>query len=265
MYRSAGAAREWLPASASELRRCLQRTAVDDDGLAGAEAADAEAPGHRLQEDRKGKHIHRAGANQETADRREDDPPTIPKEFRHRGIDQLPMRTTSHTFDLKALHAALDAERCARGLSWSRLTAEINKPFAGTSSKPISETTIREMPTKGSVTSAVVLQVLRWLRRTPESFLSGRTIAPEEDEALPDHPGASRILRFDTRAMYAALNKERAKRSMTWRQVADGLPGFTASMLTNLANGPLIGFPRVMTITQWLDRPAASFVRARDR
>jgi hypothetical protein len=41
------------------------------------------------------------------------------------------------------------------------------------------------------------------------------------------------------------------------------LPGFTASMLTNLATGPLIGFPRVMLLTQWLGQPAAHFVRVR--
>jgi hypothetical protein len=52
---------------------------------------------------------------------------------------------------------------------------------------------------------------------------------------------------------------------MTWRQVADEMPGFTASMLTNLAKGPLIGFPRVMIITQWLGQPAAAFVRDRSR
>jgi hypothetical protein len=32
-------------------------------------------------------------------------------------------------------------------------------------------------------------------------------------------------------------------------------------MLTNLATGPLIGFPRVMMIPQWLGLPAANFVR----
>jgi hypothetical protein len=41
------------------------------------------------------------------------------------------------------------------------------------------------------------------------------------------------------------------------------LSGFTASMLTNLSTGPLIGFPRVMLLTQWLGRPAADFVRVR--
>jgi hypothetical protein len=39
------------------------------------------------------------------------------------------------------------------------------------------------------------------------------------------------------------------------------LPGFTTPMLTNLATGPLIGFPRVMLLTQWLGRAAAHFAR----
>lgn len=165
-------------------------------------------------------------------------------------------------FDMKAFHAALDAERQVRHLSWAELTSEINEPFRDTSSLPISVTTIRNMPTKRSVTSAVVLQVLRWMGRTPESFLSGRISAPRAEEMLPIG-GPSRILRFDTRAMHAALNAERLRRKVSWKQVAGELPGFTESMLTNLAMGPLIGFPRVMLIPQWLEVPAANFVRER--
>jgi hypothetical protein len=169
------------------------------------------------------------------------------------------MRTPLFDFDINALHTALDAERLARHSSWAELAAEINEPFKGTSSLPISVATIKNMRTKRSVTSAVVLQILRWFGRTPESFLSGRNFAPAANETLPI-AGPARILRFDTRAIHAALNAERVKRGMTWRQVAHELPGFTESMLTNLATGPLIGFPRVMLITQWLCLPAASFV-----
>jgi hypothetical protein len=170
------------------------------------------------------------------------------------------MRHLLCDFDMKTLHSVLDAERRARRLSWTELAAQISEPFNGTSSIPISVTTIRNMQSKRSVTSAVVLQILRWLKRTPESFLSGRTSAPSTAELLPA-PGPSRILRFDTRALHAALNAARVEQGMTWKQVADELPGFTESMLTNLATGPLIGFPRVMLITQWLRRPAANFVR----
>ena len=170
------------------------------------------------------------------------------------------MENQLDNFDMKAFHTTLDAERQARRLSWVELTAAVNEPFRGTSSIPISVTTIRDIPKKRTVASAVVLQLLRWLGRTPESFLSRRTSAPTADEALPE-PGPSRILRFDTGAMHTALNVERGRRGMTWKQLADELPGFTPSMLTNLETKPLIGFPHVMTITQWLGRSAASFVR----
>ncbi len=163
-------------------------------------------------------------------------------------------------FDMKRLHATLDAERRARGLSWNALTDEINRPFVGTPSIPISVATIRSMPGKRSVTSAVVLQILRWLHRSPESFLAGQDVAPETEKPLPE-PGPSRILRFDTRALYAALDAERRRRGLGWNALAQELPGFTESMLTNLSTGPLIGFPRVMVLTQWLHRPAADFVR----
>jgi hypothetical protein len=169
-----------------------------------------------------------------------------------------------HTFDMQALHTALDDERRARDLSWAELAADINRPFKGTTSIPINVNTIKNMSKKSSITSAVVLQVLRWLDRSPESFLSGRMIEPNADEKLPD-AGMTRILRFDTRAMYAVLDDERLRRNLTWKQLVAQLPGFTQSMVANLAEGPLIGFPRVMTITQWLDCPAATFVRARTR
>lgn len=169
-----------------------------------------------------------------------------------------------HRFDMKVFHAAVDEERRARSLSWVELAAEINKPFEHTTSIPISAGTLRDMPKKTSVTSAVVLQALRWLGRSPESFLSGRAGSARTDEKLPVS-GPNRILRFDTQAMHAALDEKRRRDGMTWKQVAGELPGFTPNMLTNLANGPLIGFPRVMMIPQWLKCPAASFVRSRDR
>jgi transcriptional regulator with XRE-family HTH domain len=163
---------------------------------------------------------------------------------------------------MRAFHAELDEQRRSRGLSWTELAAEINRPFETTPSIPISPGTLRDMLKKRSVTSAVVLQVLRWLRRTPESFLSGSTLSISPDEQLPE-AGQDRVLRLDTRAIYDALDQERRRKGLTWQQVADEMPGFTASMLTNLANGPLIGFPRVMTITQWLGLPASTFVRSR--
>lgn len=167
-------------------------------------------------------------------------------------------------FDMRAFHAELDAQRMARSLSWAELASEINRPFESTPSIPIHPATLRDMLKKRSVTSAVVLQTLRWLGRTPESFLSGRAASTNPDELLPE-VGMNRILRLDTHALFDALQQERLRRGLTWKQVADELPEFTPNMLSNLASGPLIGFPRVMALTQWVGRPAATFVRAYSR
>jgi hypothetical protein len=165
-----------------------------------------------------------------------------------------------HRFDMRAFHAALDAARQAKSLSWAELAAQTNRPFAGTTSIPIHPATLRDMLAKRSVTSAVVLQALAWLGRAPEGFLAGPPSFPEAP--LPES-GPGHVLRFDTRAVHAALNAQREARGLSWAQVAAELPGFTPSMLTNLSKGPLIGFPRVMLLTQWLGRPAADFVRVR--
>ena len=92
-------------------------------------------------------------------------------------------------------------------------------------------------------------------------LLAGRDQAPAPAEELPG-AGPSQILRFDTAAIHAVLDAKRREQGMTWSEVVREIPGFTASMLTNLANGPLIGFPRVMALPQWLGRPASDFVRA---
>jgi hypothetical protein len=170
--------------------------------------------------------------------------------------------TPLRRFDVRAFHAALDAERRDRGLTWLELAAEINRPLLATPSIPIHPDTLRTIPAKSSVTSAVVLQALAWLGRTPEDFLTGPP-APLETPLPASGPG--RVLRFDTRALHAALDAQRQARGLTWTQVAAELPGFRAAMLINLAKGPLIGFPRVMLLTQWLGRPAADFVKVRSR
>jgi hypothetical protein len=103
----------------------------------------------------------------------------------------------------------------------------------------------------------VVLQALRWLGRTPESFVPGLGETPEH--AIPDNTTGRPA--FDTRAIYEAINATRGARTLTWRGVADELgPGFSPGMLTRLADGTGIGFPRAMRIFQWLERPAAEFV-----
>src|ERR1700722_20444547 len=86
-------------------------------------------------------------------------------------------------FDLIGFHRYLDGERQKRKLSWAQLAEEVNRPFTNTPSIPIHPATLRDMPKKQSVTSAVVLQVLRWLGRSPEAFLVPPDEKPEEEAA----------------------------------------------------------------------------------
>lgn len=164
-------------------------------------------------------------------------------------------------FDVNALYAALDAERQSRGLSWQQVAQEISRQFEHTRATPISSPTLLGLREKSVIEGDGVLQMLRWLRRTPESFVPGLT--ESEDAALPQI-GSDQILRFDAKAIYEALSAQRSKRGMTWKQVADEIGGVNASGLTRLANGGRVGFPDVMRVFRWLGRPAAAFTRASD-
>jgi hypothetical protein len=76
-------------------------------------------------------------------------------------------------FDINALYDALDAEREARGFTWSDVLRDLNRVFEGKPSRPFALSTIRGIRDKRSVTSAVILALLRWLDRAPEDFISG--------------------------------------------------------------------------------------------
>ena len=75
---------------------------------------------------------------------------------------------------------------------------------------------------------------------------------------------SGQILRWDTRALFLALDAQRRERQLTWTEVARTIGGFTPGMLTNLAKGGRIGFPPVMRLVRWLDRPAVAFTRVSD-
>lgn len=167
-------------------------------------------------------------------------------------------------FDVAALYAALDAERQARGLSWPQLAREISGLFSGSLAAPISPSTLTGLRNRGHVEGDGVLQMLLWLKSTPESFIPGRQASPAEAFSLP-RVGPDRILRFDAVAIHAALDARRAARGLTWAQVAAEIGGFNAAGLTRLANGGRVGFPGVMRIARWLECPAASLTYASPR
>jgi hypothetical protein len=110
----------------------------------------------------------------------------------------------------------------------------------------------------------VILQMLLWLDRTPESFVAGSEGASADRFRLPK-VGEQQVLCWDARALHSALDARRQQLGMTWQDIALRLGEFTPEMLTNLARGGRVGFPRVMRVVRWLDQPAASFTRAANR
>jgi len=168
-------------------------------------------------------------------------------------------------FSLRALYAALDAQRQARGLSWPQVLMEMGRGSkrSSTSARRLSLSTVTGTRFRAAAEGDGVLAMLRWLNRTPESFVPGHRESKEISARLPDVPPGM-ILRFDCRKLYAALDARRIERKMTWAQVAEEV-GTGASSLTYLSKGKRVGFPGVMRIFRWLDRPAADFTRASDR
>jgi len=164
-------------------------------------------------------------------------------------------------FDLAAVYEAMDARRQARGLTWQQVMEEIGGAFAS-AARSVSPSTVTSMRTKAIAEGDGVLQMLRWLGRTPESFIRGHRVSLEA--ALPS-AAATQILRFDTKQLHAALDAQRSERRLTWTQVANQIGGVSAPMLTHLSNGGRTSFPHVAHIAAWLGRPVASFVRAVDR
>ena len=169
----------------------------------------------------------------------------------------------SADFDIGELYAALDAQRQARGMSWHQVVREINALFARVHARPISPSTLTGLRNRGTIEGDGVLQMLRWLNRTPESFVPSHPEAAAEIATLPN-VGSDQILRFDTGKLYSALDAQRKERGMSWKEVASEIGGFSAASLTRLSKGGRTGFPHVMRIARWLGRPAACFTRASD-
>lgn len=162
-------------------------------------------------------------------------------------------------FDVPALYHALDAERDKRGISWAQLTRELNSLFKNvTAARPIAASTVRGMREKGGLNGNGVIQMLIWLKRSPESFCSNW---PVKGKLIPTTT-PDRIVRWNGPKIYAAIDTERAARGLTWKALAAEIGGTTPSALKGLARTPSLGFPQGMRIFRWLAKPAADYTMA---
>ncbi len=173
---------------------------------------------------------------------------------------QAPKSSRILEFDATALFAAMDAQRLARGMSWQRVADQIWELSSVLNDRrhdhPIAPATITHMRKGGDTSCQHALFFLRWLGRSPESFLDG---GDAKGSPLP-RVGRDRRLRWDLKLTYEALDARRRQEKMTWQQLALVLR-CTPSQMTGLKRARYATSMRLaMRITQWLEAPAADFV-----
>jgi hypothetical protein len=178
-------------------------------------------------------------------------------------VDRVPRSHAPGDFDAAALYAAMDAQRQERGLTWRQVADEIWEQSAELNAlrpddHPISPQTLTNVGRNEDTSCQHALFFLRWLGRSPESFVPG---ADDTDRPLPTL-GPDRRPRWHLKRTYAALDEERRVRGLTWAVLATELH-CTPSQLTGLRTARYAMSMRLaMRIVRWLGRPAADFVYA---
>jgi hypothetical protein len=163
---------------------------------------------------------------------------------------------------MSAMYAAMDAQRIERGLSWPKLAQALWNQSAvlnqQRSDHPISPATLTGIAKRGDCTCQHALFILRWLGRSPESFLSNSLTDPGHI-TLPVAAEDQR-LRWDLAAVYQSLDERRQARGLTWREAATGIR-CTEHQLKGLRTARYaIGMRLMMRIVQWVGRPSPTFI-----
>jgi len=172
-------------------------------------------------------------------------------------------RPPAGEFDFGGFFRAVDSQRAARGLSWAGVAREVWEQSAVLNSRrrdhPISPSTLSGMEARSNTSCQHALFALRWLGRTPESFVPGWT-GPAA-ASLPEC-GPDRRLRWNLKKLGAALDEERHKQELTWAQLAIELrcsPGQISGLhRLRFATGTTLA----VRITHWLQRPSSDFIYA---
>jgi hypothetical protein len=165
-------------------------------------------------------------------------------------------------FDAAALYSALDNRRAALGLSWSQVASQLWDLSADLNDRrrdhPISPSTLTNMAKNPRTSCQHALFMLRWLHRTPESFLEGAT-RDDPSFALPP-AGPDHRLPWSLKRLYETLDEKRRQEGLTWPQLATTL-GCSPNRLTALRTAKFAtDMDLAMRIVQWSGRPAADFI-----
>jgi len=68
------------------------------------------------------------------------------------------------------------------------------------------------------------------------------------------------MVRFDTQALYEALDQRRTAREMTWAMVAAEM-GVSAATIARTRTGGRMEVDGMLAMVRWLDVPVETFVR----
>lgn len=169
------------------------------------------------------------------------------------------------TFDFAAFCGAFDTERRTKDLGWYEFADQLWEQSAELNAQrddhPLCGGAVSRLGGRGETSCQYALFMLRWLGRSPEEFLTGSTVEVG-DTRLPD-PGPGHRLRWDLNQLHGALNDQRQDQELTWAALGE-IIGCTPSRLTNLKSARQADLALTMRITQWLAKPAASFIHAVD-
>jgi len=157
----------------------------------------------------------------------------------------------SRLFDPGLLLAAVDAQRKARGLTWAELSRQLN----------VSVSTMKGMPAKTVLEADGVLQMTRWLGRRVESFC-GPGADPGSGPEPGDRLSTGRFLRFDSRALYAAVEAACRRRGVSLEQARQEIPWtgpVSRAVLTRLKEGGRVDLYQVLAIVGWLGARVEDF------
>ena len=165
-------------------------------------------------------------------------------------------------FDVEALYSALDDKRKNLGINWRAvanqlwdLSSELNHYRKD---HPISPSTLTNMAKNPRISCQHALFMLRWLGRTPESFLTGAAV-DDKRFTLPV-AGPDRRLRWALHLLYTSMDKKRRVNELTWTALANTL-ACSPNQLSGLRTAKFaINMDLAMRIVQWLDQPAADFI-----
>ena len=155
-------------------------------------------------------------------------------------------------FDVLGLWEAMDSKRAALDMTEKQMMEDLNA--VNNNSVPIALATVKNMVKRQDTSCQHSLHMLRWLDRTPESFLIGS----ELEEPLPF--SAEGRLYWNLRALAAALGEEREDRGATWKELASRLD-CSAGQLSGLHKVKYgISVHLAMRITQLLRRHSSEFI-----